>query len=152
MTIIQSSSIYESMSTTNNCQLQDVPYRACGSTAQSGDGTSTLELGKCNHFRQTYVSDVDEWDATAIDVYPRCLWMMHSEKAPIDVNWWVEALPPAWYGRRAAPIWSELWGRYRMAGQTMSDFGSGDKEELSSKSWEWIRWVNRVLELETGGQ
>jgi len=41
--------ITESMSTTNDCQLQNAPYRACGSTAQSSDSTSVLELGKYSH-------------------------------------------------------------------------------------------------------
>ena len=41
-------------------RLQDILYRACGSTAQRLDSTSALELGKYNHFRETYVLDIDE--------------------------------------------------------------------------------------------
>jgi len=41
-------------------RLQDIHYRACGSTAQSSDSASALELGKYNHIRETYVLDIDE--------------------------------------------------------------------------------------------
>ena len=47
---------------TSQChyRLQDIFYRACGSTAQSSDSARTLELGKYNHFREAYVLDIDE--------------------------------------------------------------------------------------------
>ena len=41
-------------------QLQDILYRACGSTAQSSDSASALELGQYNHFKETYVLDINE--------------------------------------------------------------------------------------------
>jgi hypothetical protein len=41
-------------------RLQDILYRACGSTAQSLDSASALELSKYDHFRETYVLDIDE--------------------------------------------------------------------------------------------
>jgi hypothetical protein len=41
-------------------RLQDILYRACGNAAQSSDNASALELGKYNHFRETYVLDSDE--------------------------------------------------------------------------------------------
>jgi len=64
--------IYESMPSTDDYRLQDILYRACGTTAQSTHSASALELGKYNHFRKAYVLDVDEGDVTshdAIDVY-----------------------------------------------------------------------------------
>jgi len=48
------------MPSTDDYRLQDILYRACGSTAQSSDSASALELGKYNHFRKAYVLDVDE--------------------------------------------------------------------------------------------
>jgi len=47
---------------TSQChyRLQDILNRACGSTAQSSDNASVLELGKYNHLRETYVLDIDE--------------------------------------------------------------------------------------------
>ena len=39
--------------------LQDILYSPCGSTAQSEDGASALELVKYNHFREAYMLDID---------------------------------------------------------------------------------------------
>jgi len=50
----------ESMPSTNDYWLQDILYRACGSTAPSSDSTSALELGKYNHLREAYVLDINE--------------------------------------------------------------------------------------------
>jgi hypothetical protein len=52
--------IYESMLSTDDYRLQDILYRACGSTAQRSDSASALELGKYNHFGETYVIGVYE--------------------------------------------------------------------------------------------
>jgi hypothetical protein len=52
--------ITESMSITDDYRLQDILCRACGSTTQSSDSASALELRKYNHFREAYVLDVDE--------------------------------------------------------------------------------------------
>jgi hypothetical protein len=52
--------IYESMPSTDDYRLQDIPYRVCRRTAQSSDSASALELGKYNHFGETYVIGVDE--------------------------------------------------------------------------------------------
>jgi hypothetical protein len=52
--------VYESMPSTDDYRLQDILYRACGSTAQSSDSASVLELGKYNHFGETYVLGVYE--------------------------------------------------------------------------------------------
>jgi len=52
--------------------LQDILYRPCGRTARSTDSASVLELGKCQHFKEIDMLDVDEWDVTthnAIEVY-----------------------------------------------------------------------------------
>jgi hypothetical protein len=51
-TITESSSIYESMPLTDDYRLQDIFYRACGSTAQSSDSARALELGKYNHLEK----------------------------------------------------------------------------------------------------
>ena len=45
---------------TDDCWLQYIIYRACGSTAQSSDSASALELGKYSHLREAYVLDIDE--------------------------------------------------------------------------------------------
>jgi hypothetical protein len=42
--------------------------------------------------------------------------------------------------------------RYRMAGQILYEFGSGDTEELRSEARKRRKWVNRVSELRTGGK
>jgi hypothetical protein len=42
--------------------------------------------------------------------------------------------------------------RYRMAGQILYEFGSGDKEELRSEARERRKWVSRESELRTGGK
>jgi hypothetical protein len=55
------------MSITEDYRLQDVLYRACGSTAQSSDSASALELGKYNDLREAYVLDIDEYDVS--DIY-----------------------------------------------------------------------------------
>jgi len=59
--------------------LQDILYRACGSTAQSSDNACALQLGKNNHVREAYVLDIDEYDA--IDVYDQ-----RSPKATTDAG------------------------------------------------------------------
>ena len=38
----------------------DILYTACGITAQSSGSASAFELGKYNHFKGTYVLDIDE--------------------------------------------------------------------------------------------
>jgi hypothetical protein len=48
------------MAITNNYRLQDILYRACGSTAQSSDSARALELGKYNRLREAYVLDINE--------------------------------------------------------------------------------------------
>jgi hypothetical protein len=48
------------MGSTYDYRLQDILYRACGSTAQSSESASSLELGKYNHVRTAYVLDVDQ--------------------------------------------------------------------------------------------
>jgi hypothetical protein len=45
----------ELMPTTDDHRLQDIFSRPYGSTAQSSDSASALELGKYNHLRETYV-------------------------------------------------------------------------------------------------
>ena len=50
----------QSMPSTDDHRLQNIFSRACGSTAQSSDSASALEFGKYNHFRETYVLDIDE--------------------------------------------------------------------------------------------
>ena len=60
------------MPSTEDYRLQDILYRACGSTAQSTHSASMLELGKYKYFRKAYMLDVDEGDVTsqdAMDVY-----------------------------------------------------------------------------------
>jgi len=47
--------------------LQDTLYRACGCTAQSSDSASVLDLGKYNHFRETYIVDINKYEV--IDVH-----------------------------------------------------------------------------------
>ena len=59
---------------TDDYRLQDILYRACGSTAQSLHSASGLELGKYNHLGTAYVLDVYEGDVSShdgIDVYNR---------------------------------------------------------------------------------
>jgi len=66
--------IYESILNTDDYWLQDILYRACGSTAQSSVSARALELGKYNHLEKAYGLDVDEGDVTlhdAINVYDR---------------------------------------------------------------------------------
>jgi hypothetical protein len=41
--------ITDSMPLTDDYQLHDIFYRACGSTVQSSDSARALELGKYNH-------------------------------------------------------------------------------------------------------
>ena len=48
------------MPSTDDYRLQDILDRACRSTTQSSDSVSALELGKYNHFRETYVLGVHE--------------------------------------------------------------------------------------------
>jgi hypothetical protein len=60
MTITESRYIYESLPITDNYSLQDILYRGCGSTAQSSDSTSALQLSKYNNVRDAYVLDVDK--------------------------------------------------------------------------------------------
>jgi hypothetical protein len=43
------------MLNTDDYWLQDILYRACGSTAQSSDSASEFELGKYNHRGKAYV-------------------------------------------------------------------------------------------------
>jgi len=52
--------ICQSMPNTDDYRLQDILYSVCRSTAQSSDSASALELGKCNHFTETYVLGVYE--------------------------------------------------------------------------------------------
>jgi len=48
------------MPSTDDYRLQDILCRACGSTAQSSDSASALELGKYNQVKEAYVLDVYE--------------------------------------------------------------------------------------------
>jgi len=48
------------MPLTNDYRLQALFSIACRSTAESSDSASSLELGKYNHFRETYVLGVYE--------------------------------------------------------------------------------------------
>jgi len=53
------------------------------------ESASALELGKYNQFREAYMLDVNEWDATthdAINVYNWQLWLMPAAGAPIDAD------------------------------------------------------------------
>jgi len=50
----------KSMPSTDDHRLQDIFSRACRSTAQSSDSASAFELGKYDHFRETYVLGVYE--------------------------------------------------------------------------------------------
>jgi hypothetical protein len=50
------------MALTDDYWLQDLFSVACGSTAESSDRASSLELGKYNHFTETYVLGVYKWD------------------------------------------------------------------------------------------
>jgi hypothetical protein len=52
--------VYAAMPSTDDYRLQDILYRACGSTAQSSDSASVLELGKYNLFGETYMLGVYE--------------------------------------------------------------------------------------------
>jgi hypothetical protein len=54
------------MPSTDDYRLQDILYRACGSTAQSSDSASALQVGKYNHHRGTYVLGVYECDYTQL--------------------------------------------------------------------------------------
>jgi hypothetical protein len=45
---------------TNDYRLHEIVNKACGSTAQSSDSASALELGNYNNFRETYVLSVYE--------------------------------------------------------------------------------------------
>jgi hypothetical protein len=54
----------ELMPSTNDSWLWAILYRACGSTAQSLDSASPLDLGKYNHFREAFMLDVNESDLT----------------------------------------------------------------------------------------
>ena len=60
----------ESIPSTDDYRLRDILSRACGSTAQSSDSASALELCKYNHFRETYVRCL-RMGLHAIDVYDR---------------------------------------------------------------------------------
>jgi hypothetical protein len=62
------------MLNTEDYQLQDILYRACGRTAQSSDSASAREVGKYNHVGKAHVLEVNKGDVTlhnAIDVYNR---------------------------------------------------------------------------------
>jgi len=48
------------MPSTDDHWLQDIFPRARGSTGQSSDSGSAIELGKYHHFREAYVLDIDE--------------------------------------------------------------------------------------------
>jgi len=48
------------MPSTDDHQLRDILYIACGSTAQSSDSARALELGKYNYHREAYVLDIEE--------------------------------------------------------------------------------------------
>jgi len=37
-------------------------------------------------------------------------------------------------------------------GRSLYEFQSADKKESRSEAWEWKKWVNRVLEVRTGGK
>jgi hypothetical protein len=50
--------IAESISITDDYRLQDILFRACGSTVQSLDSASVLELGKYTYFREAYMLDI----------------------------------------------------------------------------------------------
>jgi len=63
-------------------RLQDILYSAYGSNAQILDNTGALEHGMYNLLGETYVLDIDEWDA--IDVYDWQLWLLPAAEAPID--------------------------------------------------------------------
>jgi len=119
---------------------------ACGSTAQSSDSASSLELGTYNHCRETYVLDVNEWDETTwltytIDDYRR-LRPMTAVEAPIDAKSLAEALPPRRIPTMTYTEMHELRVRYWMAGRMLYEFGSGNKEELRSETRERRKWVN----------
>ena len=88
---------------TSQChyQLQDILHRACGSTAQSSDSASALELSKYNHFGETYVLDIDEWDT--IDIYDWRLRPMPAAEAPIDAKSRAQALLPWQCQQRPTP-------------------------------------------------
>jgi len=64
--IMMNLQIYESMASTDDYRLQDILYRACGSTAQSLDRASALELGMYNHYGETYVLGAYECDYTQL--------------------------------------------------------------------------------------
>jgi len=55
------------MPRTDDCWLQDILYRGCGSTAQSSESASVLELGMYNHPREAYVLHINEGDTIAHD-------------------------------------------------------------------------------------
>jgi len=83
------------MPTTDHYRLQDILYRACGSTAQSSDSARASELGKYNHFRETYVLGVYEWDYTQLTYMTDAYWSLRSMpavEAPIDAKSREEAL------------------------------------------------------------
>jgi hypothetical protein len=48
------------MSNTDDYRLQDILYKACGSTAQCSDSASALDLGMYNHVKEAYVLYVYE--------------------------------------------------------------------------------------------
>jgi len=50
----------ESMPSTDDYWLPDIFYRACGSTARRLKRAQQIELGEYNHFRETYMLDIDE--------------------------------------------------------------------------------------------
>lgn len=47
--------------------VKDVLYRPCESLAKKSDSASTLELHTYKYFRETYMLDIDEYDA--FDIY-----------------------------------------------------------------------------------
>jgi hypothetical protein len=142
---------------------RDILHSMWKHCTKAQESAGPLELVKYNHFREAYVLDVDEWDATthdAIDVYDwwspmatndagsgsshRCQVMSRSST--------IVMIPT----KNHAEIWTtpryEPRVRYWMARWMPDEFGSGDKEDLRSETWERRIWVNRVSELGTGGK
>jgi len=104
----------ESMPSTDDYRLHDILSRACGSTAQSSESASALELGKYNHFRETYVRCL-RMRLHAIDVYDR--WSMITDGYERCLQGRLKWMPSHDYAE-IRPTVNEMHGQY----------GSGDME------------------------
>jgi len=143
-------SCFPTAPSTDDYRLQDILYRTCGSTAQSSDTASALDLGKYNHLRETYVLGVYEWDYTkltyTIDRYDRCRqWKLPSMRSherklyhPNECQQWPK---PRYTGYECGTGW--LVGRCMSSGvETRRNWGPW----LTSGGNGSIEFRNSILE------